>query len=121
MAKHELVWNVYREDFNEKKIVVYNVFNHYTFHEQCKKMYRKYRKPEQVSELEKEIKSWAMYCFWSKCEYEIVLRGWVHEDVEEKIDIYQQLMLNWGQFFKYITDHRADFLRREKKEKENEF
>ena len=120
MAKHELVWNVYREDFNARDIVVYNVFDHYTFMEQCKRAYRKYRKPEQVAELEKEIKSWAMYFFFSKAEHEIVLEGWVHSTVEKKIDIYQQLMLNWDQFFKYITDHRADFLRREKKEKKDE-
>jgi len=116
MAKHELVWNVYREDYNKKDIVVYNVFQHHTFLEQCKKAYRKYRKPEQAAELENEIKGWAQYCFWSKCEYEIVLEGWVHNTVEKRIDICQQLMLNWDQFFKYITEHRADFLRREKKE-----
>ena len=123
MAKHELVWNVYCEDYNKKDIVVYNVFRHRTFLEQCKKMYRKYRKPEQAAELENKIMGWAQYCFWSKCEYEIVLEGWVHSTVEKKIDIYQQLMLNWDYFFKYITDHRADFLRKERKKtdgKQNE-
>lgn len=113
----EPVWNVYIEDWNSKTINVFNVFKHWGFVEACKKEYKKYRKPEQEKELEKEIKGWAMYCFWSKCEYEVIITGWPEPREDSgfkpiKIDIYDQLMLNWDSFFKYFVEHKAFFLRR---------
>jgi len=117
-----LEWNVYKEDFNGRTIRVFNVFNHWSFHEACKKEFRKYRKEEQVKQLEEEIRKWAMYYFWSKCEYEVIITSWppprensTFNDI--KIDIYDQLMLNWDYFFKYILDHKKEFLKREPKAK----
>ena len=110
-------WYVYIEDVNAKEIKKYNVFRSYNFLEGCKKAFKKYNKPEQIEDLEKEVRSWAMYSFWSKCEYEIILSSWPErEDFnEEKIDVYDQLCLNWNSFFKYTYEHKAFFLRREKK------
>lgn len=45
-----------------------------------------------------------MYWFWSKCEYEIVISPWVgrnKEEAEVKIDIYDQVMLNFNRFVDY--------------------
>ena len=109
------VWNVYIEDYNRREIKVFNVFNHYTFFENCKKEFRRYSRHKDIEKLEHEIKGWAMYCFWSKCEYEIVLTSWPEKkDFKDmKIDIYDQLNLNWDSFFKYVMEHKADFLRKE--------
>jgi len=109
------VWNVYIEDYNKREIKVFNVFNHYTFFENCKKEFRRYSRHKDIEKLEHEIKGWAMYCFWSKCEYEIILTSWPEKkDFKDmKIDIYDQLNLNWDSFFKYVMEHKADFLRKE--------
>lgn len=122
-SNNPLVWYVFMEDFNRKEVGVFNVFDHWSFTEACKKAYRKYRKEEQINELEEEIRRWARYFFWSKCEYEIILTGWPppREDSgfrDKKIDIYDQLIMNWEYFFRYITDHRKEFLRREPKKKD---
>lgn len=113
-----LEWNVYMENFNRKTIVVYNVFRHWSFREACRKALRKYKNEDQVGELEKEIKRWVTYLFWSKCEYEVIITGWPppREDSnfrDIKIDVCKQLELNWNYFFKYILDHRKELLKKE--------
>lgn len=115
MSIEKPVWNVYIEDYNKREIKVFNVFNHYTFFENCKKEFRRYSRHKDIEKLEHEIKGWAMYCFWSKCEYEIILTSWPEKkDFKDiKIDIYDQLNLNWDSFFKYVIEHKADFLRKE--------
>ncbi|MBP5423889.1 MAG: hypothetical protein J6Y78_15755 [Paludibacteraceae bacterium] len=106
-------WYVYVENSNQKCIEKFNVFRSFNFLNGCKKTFKKFK---EVEDIEKEIKSWAMYSFWSKCEYEIVLNSLFdsekHKFKEEKIDVYDQLMLNWDSFFKYVLEHKAYFLRR---------
>ena len=115
------VWNVYMEDFNGKCIKVFNVFNHWTFHESLKKELKKYKNEDQVAQLEEEVRMWARYCFWSKCEYEIILTSWPprREDSgfkDKKIDIFDQLCLNWDSFFQYILEHKRNILYTPKKD-----
>ena len=55
----------------------------------------------------------------SKCEYEVVITSWPPMPPERgfkdlKVDIYDQLELNWTAFFKYVLEHKAYFLRRNK-------
>ena len=71
-------WNVYFHDFNRNEI----------------------DKMEFKEKLRKEL----MYWFWSKCEYEIVISPWVgrnKEEAEVKIDIHDQVMLNFNRFVDY--------------------
>ena len=116
-VKSEPIWNVFLEDFNRKEIVIYNVFHSHTFLEQVKKEFRRYSKHKDIEKLEREIRSWAMYCFWSKCEYEIIITSFPErkEFKAAKVDVYRQLELNWKPFFNYIYDNKAYFLRRENK------
>lgn len=123
-----LVWNVYRYDFNARKIETYNVFNHGGFYNDVMKIPRK-DKVEFADKLRRE----AQYYFWSKCEMEVVITSWppyideneykrISKEREEhienrgneprvlnicptvgsKIDIYDQLMLNWDYFVDYV-------------------
>jgi len=116
-ANPEPVWNVFLEDFNRKEIRTFNVFHNYTFDEQLKKEFKKYTRHKDLEKLKAEIKSWAMYCFWSKCEYEIILTSFPEKKgfKEKKVDVYQQLMLNWDSFVEYVINNKAYFLRRESK------
>lgn len=111
-------WYVFVSDFNTKKIEIFNVFHSHTFLKGCRKSFKKYKLPEQYDELVESIRSDAMYSFWSKCEYETVITELFGRDSfqAKKIDVYQQLMLNWEPFIEYTIKHKAYFLRREKKE-----
>lgn len=42
------------------------------------------------------VKSYALYRWWSRCEYEIVIYKWPTGDKSEKKDIYDQLLMNIG-------------------------
>lgn len=107
MTKQNLVWNVYHRDINRNKIDIYNVFNHYSFSEEAAKLLKKKLTREKFSE---ELKGWAMYYFWSKCEWEVIITSWpphIKEnklDIGEKIDVYDQLALNWDKFVDYVYE-----------------
>lgn len=107
-----LEWYVYLEDINKRIIITYNVFNHYSFYEDLKKIMKKYKTIEDFS---KELKRICMYYFWSKCEYEIILTCWPKWDKfkEEKIDVYSQLNLNWDKFVNYIWENKKEILKNE--------
>lgn len=118
-----MTWNVYRHDINSKEIKTYNVFDHYTFNQDVQKILKKKITYEELSD---ELKSSAMYCFWSKCEYEVVItsfppyidkeelnklvdeceqhpyRTYVNLETGIKIDIYGQLKMNWEHFVDYV-------------------
>ena len=134
MKNKELVYNVYIEDFNSKKIKVFNIFNSYRFYEDLLKINKKYK--DNFEEFSQQVKSSIMYSFWSKCEYEIILTSWpayvnseeidrlvskreeklkkynhfyidyVNLTVGEKIDVYDQIMLNWDIFIKYLWENK---------------
>ena len=100
----EMQWYVYVENFNRKKMEKYNIFEHASFMEDVRKAYKKHR--DNFEEFSIEIKRSLRYYFWSKCEWEIVLSPWPEREGfrEEKIDVYDQVMLNADVFFKYVWD-----------------
>ena len=107
-------WYVYVEDYNAKTIKKFNVFHSVNFLKGCKETFKKFKDVELI---EKEIKNWAKYSFWSKYEYEIVLSAFPYavNFKNVKIDVYDQLEMNWDSFFRYVMDHKAFFLRRDKR------
>lgn len=124
--KH-LEWNVFRYDINARKIETYNVFNHGSFYNDVMKIPRKdkleftekLRREAQYyfwskCEMEIVVTSWPPYI--DENEYQrltkernerIEKRGDtprvlnVCTTVGSKIDIYEQLMLNWDMFVEY--------------------
>ena len=48
-----------------------------------------------------------LYYFWAKSEWEIIISAWIRADVTKpiKIDVFDQVMMNWEQFCKYTWDH----------------
>lgn len=112
-----LEWNVYVSDFNNKKIVEHNVFDHWGVMADLRKAARKYRDKERAA-FEEEMKNSLMYWYWSKCEWEIILDHWPTkgEEYQEKIDVFDQIKLNWANFCDYVWAHRAELRRREKKD-----
>lgn len=129
-----MIWNVYREDFCTRDIIVYNVFNHGSFNDSVKKLMKKKLSKDDFAEaLRKEVG----YYFWCRSEYEITVCSsptYVENDSVEKliderdkfkrdngkypcvsyvklksaqkIDISDQLHLNWEAFVDYVYSHR---------------
>ena len=97
-----LEWNVYVENFNSKTIECYNIFNHYRFNNEVKENYDKYSNDFEM--FAETMKQSLMYYFWSKCEWEIILSCWPPSKKfnEKKVDVYNQVMLNWDKFILYV-------------------
>lgn len=53
-----------------------------------------YPAPETFDEFKDFVIRESMYKWWGRCEYEIILLDWPCKKVEEKWDIYEQIMMN---------------------------
>lgn len=100
----ELEWNVYVENINRRQIEVYNIFEHGGFKKDCDKAYKEYKNSFQ--KFTESVKRSLMYYFWSKCEWEIILSDFPPSDrfKKKKIDVYDQVMLNWNLFINYVWE-----------------
>ena len=103
-----LEWYVYLENVNERKIIRYNVFNHWGFSQDLKDIIKELRNKEELSE---EVRRLASYYFWAKCEYEVLITSWIGRKnfKDEKVDVYDQLQLNWNAFIDYIWKNKKIF------------
>ena len=113
--KEELIWLVFCEDINARKIGTYNVFRHSGFRDDCRKSAKKCGDDREA--FAAEVMRWLKYNFWSKCEWEIVLSSWPNDErtPKEKIDVYDQVSLNFGAFIDYLWERRG-LLKKERKE-----
>lgn len=92
-------WNVYYHDFNHQKITTYNVFNHGSFNQEINQLSQKNLNKSEFTE---QLRIITMYYFWSKTEWEVIVSPWVGKGDDEKIDVYDQLKLNWNKFVDYV-------------------
>ena len=97
----KLVWNVYYCDMISRKINVFNVFDHYGFTTAAKKHLKKCKTRDEFAE---ELRHEAVYYFWSKSEWELILSPWVSSGESVKIDVYDQLRINWDHFVDYVWE-----------------
>ena len=126
MKNINLEWNVFHHNVNSKKIESYNVFNHSSFYnnvinlDRNKETFSENLRKEAMyyfwakCEMEVVITSWPPYI--NNKEYERITKE-NNENIEKrgeparclnvcmtvgnKIDIYEQLMLNWDRFVEY--------------------
>lgn len=123
-------WNVYREDFNARKIEVFDIFRHHRFKAAVEKLLETQTDKTSFAD---DLKHELMYNFWCKCEYEVVITSWppyintedmqklnaeckekeekygrlpyklnINPPCAEKVDVYSQVMLNWDAFLDYV-------------------
>lgn len=106
-----LEYNVFVEDFNGKTFVPYNVFGHTAFVKDIKKNFKK--NADNEKEFEEDLRMSAQYYFWSKCEWEIIVSSWPPSDriPEVKVDVYDQLRMNWHIFVEYVRSHKKEILK----------
>ncbi len=82
-------FNVIIENVNSREFIPYDII---PYLERC--YYEKKDKPVTFEEFKTFIERNSMYQWWSRCEYEIILKGWPNGGNEKKIDVYQQVMMN---------------------------
>ena len=130
----KLEYYVYHNDFNKKTIEKFNVFNHGRFLEDVKKDLKKCKTKEEFAEelrrhlmyyywskceWEVVVTSWVPHITVSELdrlnkEREKTIekygrepyRLYVNPDVGEKIDVYEQVMLNFEVFADYVWSHK---------------
>ena len=129
-----MIWNVYRNNFNTKKIEVFNIFDHISFLESVKKILKQTQNKKEFSE---NIREELLYYFWSKYEYEVIITSFpvyinqkelnkinsdnnsnsnnktkisIEPDVGIKVDIYTQVMNNFDIVVDYIWNNKQEFL-----------
>jgi hypothetical protein len=79
------------DDSNKLEFVTYNVMPYLM---ECFRKAKKNDKPKSFDEFKEFVKSNSMYMYWSRCEYEIILKAWVSKTKEKKIDVHTQIMNN---------------------------
>ena len=130
----KLEYYVYYHNFNGRSIEKFNIFDHGRFLEDVKKDLKKYADKEEFSERlrghlfyyygskcewEVVITSWVPHITISELnrlneEREKTLKVYnrepyslyVNPDVGEKIDVYEQVMLNWNLFLDYVWSYK---------------
>lgn len=130
----KLSWNVFR--YNRKDIETFNIFDHSSFYKEVIDITKKYSQSKTV--FADKIITALRYYFWCKCEYEIIITSFptyvsdeglkemvaekerhIEEygrcrfvqprlDVEQKIDIYTQVMVNRIPFIDYLWNHKEE-------------
>lgn len=88
-------WNVWIWDFNHDELEQYDVVP--MLLRELKSL-RKEDFPMDKKSMDGELRGWARYHFWAKCEYEMIVHGWPEQKNDKKVDVYDQLMLNWDTF-----------------------
>lgn len=105
-------WLVYWFDPNKGEIVRRNVFNlSATFNKELATIAKNMQADKTLSykDVEKEILSAVMYSFWCKAEHEIFLVPWGGSGKPLKIDVCDQLRLNWKAFVDYTWNWLVGF------------
>ena len=102
-------WNVYYHNLNKNKIDEYNIFEHGSFIIDLTKACQECESKDMFSE---KIKSQLRYYFWSKAQWEIIISPWVgaREPCDIKIDVFDQIMMNFDIFVDYIWNNREELL-----------
>lgn len=99
-----LCWNVLTlTHCGNSKVEFYNIFNHWKFLEEC--IHNAVIATDKIS-FAAAVHSDLRYYFWSKFEWEILVKGFFDRDEEKKIDVYDQVNANFDQFVDYLWDRR---------------
>ena len=103
-------WNVYIYDINQQKMADFNIFDHGSFVEYVKKAIKKFKNKEVFAS---QLKTELAYYFWSKSEWEIIISPWCgnKKPCDVKIDVFDQVMMNFDIFVDYVWNNRKEILK----------
>ena len=99
-------WYVFYHNFNGRRIEKYNIFEHGGFRKDVVNYLKKY---EERVEFAVALKRSLMFYFWSKSEWELLVSPWSGGVKVKaiKIDVYDQVMLNWDVFVDYVWSKKG--------------
>ena len=103
MRIKNLHWYVFEEDFNHRKIIKYDIFRHGSFAEDLKKANRMFKADKDFLD---EVERLLHYYFWAKCEHEVLIGSPFKGTNPVKIDVWDQIEMNWDHFSKYLLENR---------------
>lgn len=103
LKKKDMEWNVYCHEFNSKTIVKWNIFKHRSFKIGVDSLLRTKLQKDDFS---KKLKRTVAYYFEAKYEYEILISSWLGIAKDTKVDIYDQVTMNWDKFVDYVWSFR---------------
>ena len=97
-------YNVIIYDINSNKMTSYDVIPY--FIREYNNLNKKQKaKIKNFDDLKNFVKAKAMYQFWARCEYEIILSDWPPSGkIAEKWDVYDQIILN----INFVTEALAN-------------
>lgn len=98
-------WYVYYYDMNEKRIEPYNVLGGKRMPELIKRLRKKFNDSKEG--FSEELRVELMRHYWSRSEWEIIISAWCGGDgcEETKIDVYDQVKMNWNSFIDYCWNY----------------
>lgn len=101
----KMKWYIYYYDFNKRQITTYDIFQHDNFRTDIEKLLD--NNDITYDDFKEKLERRLLVYYWSKTEWETVLKPWVGDDsVELKIDVYDQVMLNWDKFVDYVWNYK---------------
>lgn len=104
----ELVWNVFCTEHTNKgnEVFIINVFKlNWVFLGRLYKTYKDHK--DDFDKFSKEVRANLMHEYWARCEYEIFVSDMFSSgELTVKVDVYQQVMMNWDNFISYLWENR---------------
>lgn len=102
--KH-MEWNVYYYNHNQKRIAQFDIFKHTKFEREVREALAKI---DSKGDFSAELNRLVGYYYWSKAEWETVITPWVGDkSVELKIDVADQIRMNWFRFVDYVWSFKG--------------
>ena len=100
-------------DINRDELIYYDIIPYLLEqYNETKKMSSYKETPKTREDFKEFIKKEAMYQWWSRCEYEILVSDWPKYNKEIKIDVYYQVLMNLD----IITDIIINIIKDEHKQ-----
>ena len=89
--RNPIPFKVIVDNVNTKKFEFYDVMPYFI---RCYDTTKKDKQPKTFDEFKEFVESRSRCMYWSRCEYEFVLKPWVGHDKEKKVDVHWQLLHN---------------------------
>lgn len=89
--RNHIPFKVIVDNVNTRQFEFYDVMPYFI---RCYDDTKKDNRPKTYEEFKEFVQGKSRYMYWSRCQYELVLKPWVGHDNEQKVDVHWQLMHN---------------------------
>jgi hypothetical protein len=89
--RNPISFKVIVDNVNTKKFEFHDVMPYFI---SCYEDTKKENRPKTYEEFKEFVRSKSTYMYWSRCQYELVLKSWIGHNDEQKVDVHWQLLHN---------------------------